>query len=31
MQNILYTCVANSLLEPIWNRTYILSIQMTIV
>lgn len=29
VQNILYTRFANSFLEPIWNRTYIRSVQMT--
>ncbi len=29
MQNILYTRFANSMFEPIWNRTHIDSIQIT--
>jgi glucose-6-phosphate 1-dehydrogenase len=30
VQNILYTRFANSFLEPVWNRTYIRSVQMTL-
>ena len=29
MQNILYTRFANAMFEPIWNRIYINSIQIT--